>query len=290
MICQQNNSDLLKKKRTILFHETIKSVPVIGKIAIMVWFIFFQIRVKKAEKRDQFSPIDERGIAIPPARLRHRVHGDLDRENFLRIGKTMANDIRNSVKEVDRDWHSFTNILDFGCGCGRVMRWFIGLENNAHFYGTDIDPDSVGWCKENIPGVDWRTNNSTPPTEYSDDTFDLVYAISVFTHLDEEYQNAWLGELRRITRSGGILILTVHGDNIISNTPLVKAQRLELEKKGFLFVTGPVGKFKIDGLPDFYQTAYHKSEYISREWNNYFEVVKQIHEYMRQDMVILRRR
>jgi len=290
MVRQRDNATFIKKRRTIILHETVKSIPIVGKAAILVWFKLFQIKVRKAEKFDRLFPMDKRGVAIPPARLRHRVHGNLSRESFLQVGENLSADLRKLVTMAGRDWDSFSYILDFGCGCGRVLRWFLDQENRPHLFGTDIDPDPVEWCKKNIPNVNWRINYSMPPTEYADETFDLVYAISVFTHLDEKYQNAWLAELQRITCHGAILILTVHGENIISKTPLTRAQRYELEKKGFLFITGTTGKFKLDGLPDFYQTAYHKSEYIQRVWSQYFEVVQQLHEGYSQDAVVLRRR
>ncbi len=168
--------------------------------------------------------------------------------------------------------------MDFGCGCGRVLRWFQNQRNYYHFFGTDIDPEPIEWCRKNIYGVDWRTNTPLPPTSYDDKIFDLVYAISVFTHLNEEYQSAWLGEVRRITRPGGLVIATVHGDSVISKKPFTRAQTRVLEEKGFLFIEGTTGIFKLDGLPDFYQTAFHTSDYISREWSRFFVVVIQFHE------------
>jgi SAM-dependent methyltransferase len=290
MIWRRDTSTFLKRRRTMILHKTIKAIPVVGKISIFFWFILFQMKIRKAEKEDLLFPTDTRGVAIPPARFRHRVDGSLEREHFLQVGETIATDIRNLVTLTGHDWYSFSDILDFGCGCGRVIRWFLDQENNAHLYGTDIDPAMVEWCKKNIPGVDWSINHSMPPTEYADESFDLVYAISVFTHLDERYQNAWLAELQRITRPGAILILTVHGENVISKTPLLKAQRDELEKKGFLFVTGTTGTFKLDGLPDFYQSTFHTHEYIQRIWSQYFDVLQQHHEGNSQDAVILRRR
>ena len=48
--------------------------------------------------------------------------------------------------------------------------------------------------------------------DYPNQSFDLVYAFSVFTHLDIKAQKAWRDELRRILRPRGILLLTVHGN------------------------------------------------------------------------------
>ena len=47
---------------------------------------------------------------------------------------------------------------------------------------------------------------------YASQSFDLIYAFSVFTHLDIKAQKAWRDEFRRILRPRGILLLTVHGN------------------------------------------------------------------------------
>lgn len=54
-------------------------------------------------------------------------------------------------------------------------------------------------------------NKFDPPTENSQDDFDVVFAMSVMTHLSQEDQKAWLKELHRILRVGGIALLSFHG-------------------------------------------------------------------------------
>ena len=125
-----------------------------------------------------------------------------------------------------RNIYSFENILDFGSGSGRVIANFKDAPETCHFYGTDIDAEMVLWCEENIPGIRWSINGHTPPLAYLDNTFDLIYAISVFTHLDEGMQNAWLGELHRIAKPGAILILTVLGDGIVGKPSPNDADKL----------------------------------------------------------------
>ena len=58
--------------------------------------------------------------------------------------------------------------------------------------------------------------------DFPDAYFDLIFNHSVFTHLDENYQDAWLAELERVTKPGGVLVLSVSGQHPFS----------ELEKRG----------------------------------------------------------
>ena len=158
-----------------------------------------------------------------------------------------------------------------------------------HLYGTDIDSELVNWCKENLQGIQWSTNGHQPPLHFADDTFDLIYAISVFTHLDEELQHAWLRELRRIAKPGATIILTVHGEHCMGR--LTSSDQKRIDSYGFVFVTGATGRLKLDKLPDFYQNAYHTEEYVRRVWSTYFDVVRYIERGINnhQDAVLLQK-
>lgn len=228
-------------------------------------------------------------IPVPPAELRHRVHGSLDKESFLQIGKIVAKDIRDLCAVAGRDFYSFEKILDFGCGCGRVLRNFQDAPASCQLYGTDIDPDLVNWGRKYLPHIQWSTNGYQPPLSFPDNMFDLIYGISVFTHLDEEYQNAWLRELQRVSKVGGIVMLTVHGEYVISRLPPLLQN--QIRSHGFMFTTGVTGKLKLDKLPDFYQTAYHTKEYVYQKWSAYFDVLRYVDRGINnhQDVVLLRR-
>jgi cyclopropane fatty-acyl-phospholipid synthase-like methyltransferase len=105
---------------------------------------------------------------------------------------------------------SLGSILDFGCGCGRVARFWAGLAN-ARVCGTDYNPALAGWCRDNLTFGEFTVNGLTGRLGYPDGRFDFVYAISVFTHLDAELQRVWLDELVRVTAPGGLLYVTVLG-------------------------------------------------------------------------------
>ena len=79
-------------------------------------------------------------------------------------------------------------------------------------HGCDIDGDSVAWCRESLPTGHFEHASPEPPTPYEDRFFDLVIGCSVFTHLTEPMQEAWLAELRRVLAPGGLLVVSVHGD------------------------------------------------------------------------------
>ena len=59
--------------------------------------------------------------------------------------------------------------------------------------------------------VDTRPHGVRPPLPFADESFDLVYAVSVFTGLEETDQLVWMNELARVVRPDGAIIVTFHG-------------------------------------------------------------------------------
>lgn len=110
------------------------------------------------------------------------------------------------------DW-SFEGkrVLDFGCGDGRTLREFLPEAEHGEFWGADIDAPSIARLKETIcPPVHARRCEVDPPLGLEYGSFDLAWAVSVFTHLADN-SIPWLLELHRLLRPGGLLIATYIG-------------------------------------------------------------------------------
>ncbi len=154
------------------------------------------------------DPVPDDGLPLPPAQLRVRVAWTADAHWFLESGRLAADAIRSALARHGRSVERLESLLDFGCGCGRVTRHWVDLPGVA---GSDTNADAVAWCRLNLPFARFETNGLEPPLAYADESFDLVHALSVFTHLPEELQLEWMQELRRVLRPGGLLLLTTHG-------------------------------------------------------------------------------
>ena len=116
------------------------------------------------------------------------------------------------LRLLPADW-SFVGkrVLDFGSGAGRTLRHFATEAETAEFWGADIDEPSIAWMQENLspPFHAWQSTIN-PPLGLEHGSFDLIYAISVFTHLtDNSIQ--WLLELHRLLKPDGLLIATFMG-------------------------------------------------------------------------------
>jgi SAM-dependent methyltransferase len=222
--------------------------------------------------------LDTNRYPLPSEELMHRVAGDADGARFLESGKRSARQIEQALAATGRSLAEFEAILDWGCGCGRIMRWFDDLAGNARLFGVDIDERSIAWCRDHLPFATFSTCHPQPPLEFADDHFDLVFNHSVLTHLDERLQDAWLAELRRVTRPGGIALLSVHGDYAFSVTEDAERKsgmdpgpwRRRLEEDGFLFVADDT---HVGGpFPDFYHSSFHAPWYVLSHWAQFFRV------------------
>jgi SAM-dependent methyltransferase len=150
--------------------------------------------------RDVTMPPEAATMPDPGNDLVSRVVGGADRTWFYWTGRESVRDLERTLGIAGRSLESFESILDFGCGCGRMLLWMAELAGRRALHGTDVDAEAVAWCREHLPYVDVTVNDADPPLAHPDGAFDLVLAHSVFTHLDEARQDAWLSELHRPRR------------------------------------------------------------------------------------------
>jgi SAM-dependent methyltransferase len=109
-----------------------------------------------------------------------------------------------------------TKCLDFGCGWGRVIRFFLKDLEPSQLVGTDANPFLIDICRSTNHWCSFNVNNRLPPiSSFAESTFELIYCFSVFSHLPEDVHEKWLTELHRILRPGGLLIATTWPRNFI---------------------------------------------------------------------------
>lgn len=165
-------------------------------------------RVLAGTERGSEEP--DEGLPVPPAHLRVVVGGVPPREGFLASGRSAADALEDLFGKSGLALREAESVLDFGCGCGRITRHWRRLAG-VDVHGCDYNPRLVEWSAANLPHVTTVKNGLRPPAPYPDERFDAIYAISVFTHLPEELQHAWIADLARMLRPEGRLLFTTHG-------------------------------------------------------------------------------
>ena len=220
---------------------------------------------------------------LPPLRLVYAVSGTFHRAAFRQTGKDNLDDIVAVLGDCGVDAEHLGPVLDFGCGCGRLLRHWPSTIPTAEVYGTDYDGTLVDWCQQNLPDVETRRNHADPPLDFDDDFFDVAYAISVFTHLDEARQRAWVDELARVIKPGGHLVITTLGQ--------MAAQRALSDRLFSSYVTN--GMLVTHGRESGRQVCavYHDAPYLKAEFAPQLEFVAFYPERLRwsvHDMTVYR--
>src|SRR5262245_55293070 len=216
------------------------------------------------------------GPPLPPRLLRVRVAGTADADGFLRSGRASYDAIAAHVPLAD-----VQALLDFGCGCGRVTRYFHDFAGDVS--GSDVNAQAIDWCRGNLRFARFEVNGPAPPLLFADESFDLVYAYSVFTHLTAELQVAWRDELRRVLQPGGRLLVTTHGESYV-------ARHLDEDERA-RFNAGELVVRWGEAVGSNLCVAYHPERYLRETFAQGFEFVELEPEGAPiQDLVLLRKR
>jgi SAM-dependent methyltransferase len=203
------------------------------------------------------------GLPVPPARLRVLVSGEANLESFLASGREHAAYLRELLEQSERPMEQMERLLDFGCGCGRIARWLAGVQG-PHIEGCDYNARLVRWCEENLSFMQVRRTELEPPLPYTNARFDFVYAFSVFTHLSVDLARAWIDELARIVKAGGLLWFTLHGESYRER--LLPEQRVQFDAGEIVVVLPEIQGTNFCG-------AYWPQESVRRMLADRFEVL-----------------
>jgi ubiquinone/menaquinone biosynthesis C-methylase UbiE len=150
---------------------------------------------------------------LPPLSLVQNI-GSPAVVDFVWVGISTFEDLIHRFR-VRPDW----TVFDLGCGCGRLAIPFVRyLKGEGKYYGVDVWPEGIDWCREHLPegvfhclkvednyyyqearkGVKNTFNLSFIP----DNSVDLIFGISVFTHLVRSDIEIYLKEFKRILAPG----------------------------------------------------------------------------------------
>lgn len=156
------------------------------------------------------GPTEDGGVPLPPPRLRVQVIGSADSAIFVDSGRRQTAFFREILNRNGVVLAGTAQVLDFGCGCGRLARWWTAPGDPA-VYGCDPNRELIEWCRSDLPLFNAAVSENDPPLPYTDASFDFIYAMSIFSHLPIAGARAWMAELRRVLKPGGHLLFTTAG-------------------------------------------------------------------------------
>ncbi|MEA2489364.1 MAG: hypothetical protein QOH21_1156 [Acidobacteriota bacterium] len=152
-------------------------------------------------------------LPVPPSDLVATTQGGGDTESYRDAILTSVTTPEVLLRDSGIDLKNVRDVLDVGCGTGRVLAGLHCDDPTRRLVGTDINADLIAWNRANLPDVaEWHVTGLWPPLDFSDASFDLIVFASVLTHLPLDCQEAWVREILRLLRKGGAAIVTLHGE------------------------------------------------------------------------------
>jgi len=227
-----------------------------------------------------------RGPPIPRWSMRRRV-GSPTLANYVEVRRRMADDLEGILERAGYPLRPGVRVLDWGCGSGRVALQLLERQE-LDLHGCDVDPEAIEWLRRVAPGGEWRFRVSgfAPPLSYPDDSFDVVYAASVFTHLNQADQLAWLRELKRLLAPEGAALLTTAGPHAFSrpywrDIPAHTAEELapqlgRLDELGFVYASYSRDLAnrpqKYPGISGDYGLSFQSEAWTRQRWSEVLEI------------------
>ena len=276
-------------------NEQMQALPPVAHFAGAEPWISFD-RVPLEHPIEEYIGRDPWPLPLPADREGY--HGDRHYD-YWRSGLKDYLSIKNTLRQQGVSLQQAGPILDFGCASGRVLRHMLCNLPDADVWGADIDIRLVDWILKYL-GNRPRVFHSTvlPFLPVQDSFFGLVYALSVFTHIDE-FELAWLCELRRILRPGGVAYITAHTDHtwgILGPDHMLYQVLLEQPTFGVTaesFRTPMPAERLVYRWPGQVNTVsmFFSVDYIRRNWGRFLDIVEIIPEGSDyQDVVVMRKR
>jgi SAM-dependent methyltransferase len=239
------------------------------------------------ELADPFAVRRAGSPVVPPRRLRART-GAPGVADWVGGGAQAARELADALGAagVPLSIEDARTVLDLGCGAGRVLPHVATMAPAARCVGADVDGAAIGWARSRFPALHWEHTGFDPPLPFEPASFQLVYSISVFSHLNERLSDAWAAEVSRVLASDGVALLSVHGAHAFEQfrTGAVSTawcrrgafDRGPLGPAEFVFVPyrrSAWNEGELPGVGSEYGLAFQGPDYMSERWARTLEVV-----------------
>ncbi|RZJ23767.1 MAG: class I SAM-dependent methyltransferase [Haliea sp.] len=235
-----------------------------------------------------YLPDSENEAAMPePHEIAEEV-GGAGPDIYCAGGATLALRLDAYLRQrFSRSISSFDSVLEWGCGSGRVTRYLGQLQKRMT--AVDLNVPRLAQCAARLPAVRFVPIDRLTALPFETDAFDLVVAPFIAHQLDEPSQHAWLRELRRLVRPGGIVLASVWGQALAQLHRDWGARHLAAYRCG-LYAPGADAALDASlAHTGSYSGVRHSHDYVLATWGSYFQVVEivpgMVHAF---DLVVLR--
>jgi SAM-dependent methyltransferase len=182
---------------------------------------------------------------------------------YARVGREAADAIEEAVRLAGRS-AAVDDVLDLGCGHGRVLRVLRERFPAAVVTGCDLDPEATAFCAAELGARPLPGAEDFEQIDFA--TYDVVWMGSLVTHLPTDRWHQLADVLGRVLRDEGVLVFSTHGEQALHDLdhygPGLEARRAEitgaLAQRGHVYV--PYDHYAGDA----YGVAFHTTDEVQR--------------------------
>lgn len=144
------------------------------------------------------------------------------------------------------------SLLEFASGHGRFTRHLVKALGPGRVVVSDVVADSVDFARE-VFKVQGFVSAATPEQVAWSGQHDVVFVLSLFSHLPSSTWSRWLRRIYEMVTPGGVLVFTTHG------AEAVRKQGVTLDAEGYFFTPSSESN-AIDGQE--YGTTFTSEAYV----------------------------
>jgi 2-polyprenyl-3-methyl-5-hydroxy-6-metoxy-1,4-benzoquinol methylase len=179
---------------------------------------------------------------------------------YLSDGWRTLSELILLLEQVEQPLLKTARVLEFAAGFGRFTR-HLTKALPGRVTCTDIMPGSIDFLKEqfNVQGFE---SSDDPQQVLRDEKYELVFVLSMFTHLPISMWQPWLQSLRRLVQPGGLLVFSVHNEEVARDNGII------FDSLGTCFIASSESP-TLDTKT--YGTTYTTRQFVEESIENVFE-------------------
>jgi ubiquinone/menaquinone biosynthesis C-methylase UbiE len=145
-----------------------------------------------------------------------KLGGHWKAEDFFETGRVEIAAVVAGLEKLGKR-PPFRNVLDFGCGVGRLSRALSGCAE--HVVSLDIAPSMIEQGRQlhaDFPKIEWRLNQQEDLRLFGDATFDLIYTNVVLQHMPTRMARLYISEFFRVVEPGGWVVFQLPNNEVLT--------------------------------------------------------------------------
>jgi SAM-dependent methyltransferase len=181
--------------------------------------------------------------------------------DYLESGEIHLRNLEEIFRDIRYSFRQVNSFLDFACGHGRLARFLVRKLEPAKITVSDISEEGVDFTRRTL-GVNGFYSTGEPGRLVHDGHYDVIYVVSLFSHLPLATWSDWLEKLYSMLNPKGLLIFSTHGPGAREILSARGWLPTDLKPEGDGFYYSPANETEGRLSPHIYGTTFVTDAYV----------------------------